>query len=473
LNKAKLSMKTLHALRVSWLKAFTVLACMGAQLAFGQTPAATETSYEARLKKFVAEASVAAQNAPASDFIVALVNSDIITNKELKDRVQRSLKQVPGGVVPESQTRAFLAGVLDDFIFERLQLQAAQNVGITVDRKVLDTAVQGVAQQNGLTLTQLEDKLKADNLTFTEFKQRLATQILLQRVRDRYTDPRGRISDFEIESLVSRATVGAAPLDLQLNLAQILVEVPEGASTEEVAVALAKARTIESQARSGGDFAMLAKTSGSPEKLADATGMGLKSQDKYPSLFADAAQSLIPGAVSVPVRSAAGFHVLKLLQKVEAPATDVLVNETRARHILLRTTNPVEEADALRTLGSWRQDLQDRRVSFAELARKSSMDASAQDGGDLGWVSPGQFVPEFEKVMDQLQVGELSQAVVSRFGVHLIEVQERRQVKIGRAELRKRFAGQLREAVAEENFQAWSKELRERAYVEFRQPPVL
>ena len=448
-------------------------ALLAAPLAWGQAPAASAAnSYDARLSRFVAEATMAGKDASA-DFIVALVNSDIVTNQELRGRVQKALTQVPGGKVADAQATAFVRGVLDDLIFERLQLQAAQDAGIVVDARTLDAAVLAVARQNEVSMDELRARLKKDGLSFEDFQQRLRNQILMQRLRDRYADGRGRISDFELESQLGRLQVGTIAPVTQINLAHILIAVPEDASTEAVAALAAKANAAATKASAGANFEALAKEVGSTAAAGEAAGMGLKADDHYPSLFQETAKTLVPGRVAAPVRSGAGFHILKMLDKQSSGGTEILVNETHARHVLIRALTPQAQEMATTQISQWAAEIRAGKADFAAVARQNSEDGSAQEGGDLGWVPPAQFVPEFEKVMMGLGINEVSEPVVSRFGVHMIQVLERREIKVSRTELRDRVAAQIREQRAEETYKAWSKELRERAYLEFREPPKL
>lgn len=459
--------------RAAWLGGMVLsLLVWSPQLVQAQTTQ-TNKGYDARLDRFLAEARLGSTPASSADFIVALVNSDIVTNQELKSRYQRAVKQLPGGKVPDEQAAAFLRNLLDDLIFERLQLQAAQDAGITVDARTLDNAVATVARQNEVSMEDLKTRLKKDGVSFDEFQQRLRAQILLQRVRERYTDGRGRISDYELESQLNRLQVGRSTPVVQINLAHILIPVPEGANAEMQASLLVKAQAIAAKAAAGANFEALAREVGSAAGAGEAAGMGLKPDDRYPSLFADLAKTLVPGRVGAPLRSGAGFHILKMLDKQSPISSDIQVNETRARHILIRALTPQAQEQAKVQLNQWAAELRAGKSTFAELARQNSEDGSAQEGGDLGWASPAQFVPEFEKAMNALAVDEVSEPIVSRFGVHLIQVQERRLAMVSRAQLRERIAGQIREQRAEDAYKAWAKELREKAYLEFREPPQL
>ena len=447
-------------------------ALLASGIAQAQSSKLAANGYEARLSRFVAQASMAGKDAD-TDFIVALVNSDIVTNLELRIRVQNALKQLPPGTMSDAQATELLRSVLDEQIFERLQLQAAQDAGIMVDARTLDAAVVSIARQNEVSVKELKDRLAKDGVSFDEFQQRLRNQILVQRVRERYSDGRGRISDFDLEAHLARLQVGAVPPETRINLAHILIAVPEVASAQEQDLLLAKAKAVAAKAAAGANFVDLAKEAASAASAGESAGMGLKAQDRYPSLFAEATQTLVPGQVAGPVRSGAGFHILKMLDKQTSVGTEIMVNETHARHILIRALTPQAQEEAKVKLGQWAQEIRSGKASFASLARDNSQDGSSKEGGDLGWMPPAQFVPEFENAMNALAIDEVSDPVVSRFGVHLIQVLERRPAKVSRTELRERVAAQIRDQRAEEAFTTWSKELRERAYIEFREPPKL
>jgi peptidyl-prolyl cis-trans isomerase SurA len=292
-------------------------------------------------------------------------------------------------------------------------------------------------------------------------------------LREREVDNRARVSDTDVEQFIQSQQAGkaAAATAFDLNLAMILVAVPENASDKELADLQAKALQISKRAKAGENFANLAATlSQAADKGANGGEMGLRSADRYPSLFVEGTQKLSKGDVSEPLRSGAGFHILKVLDKKQSELSNVSITQTRARHILLRLSNELSEVAARNRLLTYKQRIQ-AGSDFADLARQFSQDGSAQTGGDLGWASPGQFVPEFEQVMARLRPGQISDPLVSRFGVHLIQVLERRDVPLTLREQREMVRTQLREKKTEELYATWVDELRGRAYVELRDPP--
>ena len=301
----------------------------------------------------------------------------------------------------------------------------------------------------------------------------MRNQLMISRLREREVDNRARISDTDVEQFIQSQQAGqpAAAPPIDLNLAMILVAVPENASAKEVSDLQDKALQISKRAKAGENFATLAATlSQAADKGANGGEMGLRPANRYPTLFVDSTQSLGKGDISEPVRSGAGFHILKVLDKKQSELSSTLMVQTRARHILLRLSNELNESAARNRLLTYKQRIQ-AGSDFADLARQFSQDGSAQTGGDLGWASPGQFVPEFEEVMARLRPGQISDPLVSRFGVHLIQVMERREVPLTVREQREMVRSQLREKKIDEMYAAWVEELRGRAYVELRDAP--
>ena len=410
--------------------------------------------------------------ARSADFIVAVVNSEPITNNEvqaLKSRLQKELP--PGTKVPEGQDLTKQA--LDQLIIEKAQLQVARENGIRIEDTEIEQAIQNIARQNQLTKEQLLQRLSQEGQSMTAFREQLRTQLIVGKLREREVENRSRISDTEVEKEIQSRQVNkaASAIAMDLNLAMILISVPENSTPTEVAALQTKAQQISQRAKGGENFASLAASfSQAADKGLNGGEMGLRSADRYPTLFVDNIQSLNQGDVSNPIRSGAGFHILKVLEKKQSDMSGTTIVQTRARHILLRIGNDMTESTARNRLLSYKQRIQSG-ADFAELARQFSQDGSAGAGGDLGWASPGQFVPEFEEVMAQLRPRQVSEPLVSRFGVHLIEVMERREAPVTLREQREMVRNQLREKKMEEVYSAWIEELRGRAYVELRDPP--
>jgi peptidyl-prolyl cis-trans isomerase SurA len=407
-----------------------------------------------------------------ADYIVAVVNSEPITNNEVRARVLRTEQQMrqQGAQIPPRGELARL--LMERLIVERAQLQLARETGVQVNDATVDDAVANVARQNQMSSEELRRRLEAEGLAFSQFRTDLRNEIILNRLRDRELESRAKVSDQEVEQFIREQDGGGATAAAtELNLAQILVAVPENANAEQVAALQARAQLVAERARSGADFSQLVREfSNAPGGSSDGQ-MGFRTPDRYPELFINATQNLPVGGVAGPVRSGAGFHVLKLIEKKRAGMPGTTVAETRARHILLRTGPQLSEAAAIARLAEFKTRIAAGQADFAALAREFSQDASAKDGGDLGWAGSGMFVPEFEERMNSLAPGQVGDPLVSRFGVHLIQVLERRNSALSPREQREAVRAALREKKLEEAYVAWAQEVRGRAYVEYREPP--
>ena len=418
-----------------------------------------------------APASAPAQLRQA-DFIVAVVNSEPVTNNELQlemERVRQQLTQQRRALPPRAD---LIREVLERMISDRVQLQVARDSGVRADDAAIDAAEQSIARQNQLELSELRRRVAADGVSPAQFRAQLRDQILLTRLRERELEPRARVSELDIDQYLRQAQESADPASRQINLAQILIAVPDDASTETIAARQARAEAALARVRAGEDFAVLARELSDAADKANGGQLGLRPLGRYPPLFVEAAEKLVVGDASGLLRSGAGFHILKLLERQEAGLLlPSATTQSRARHILLRLGPQLSEAAALDRLAAVRQQILTGQANFATLAREVSQDGSAAQGGDLGWASPGMFVPEFEQAMNLLAPGAVSEPLVSRFGVHLIQLQERRQVPTTQREQREAVRTLLRERKLDEAFPLWAQDLRGRAYVELRELP--
>lgn len=404
------------------------------------------------------------------DYIVAVINQDLVTAAEVQGRLARIREDARRANRPLPADGALRQQVVDALIDERVQLSWARDSGTRVDDAEVDRAVASVAAQNQLTVEQLRTQLAREGLEFSRFRSNVRDQILLERVREREVAARIRITDGEVEDWLEarrRETAAAASFDV----AQILVRVPEGASESEVAERRARAEQALARSRAGEPFAPLARELSDDTTTRDNGGrLGLRPADRLPEVFLEAVRNLQVGQTApAVVRTGAGFHVLRLAEKRESAA--FTVPQTRVRHILLRPSAQAPQEAALRRLAELRRQILGGRP-FEQVAREHSEDGSAPQGGDLGWATPGNFVPEFEQAMARLEPGALSEPVVSRFGVHLIQVLERREVVLDARQQREIARNVLREQKFEEAYLDWIRELRARAYIEMREPPA-
>lgn len=408
--------------------------------------------------------------ARTADYVVAVVNQELVTAVEVAQRAARmreELQRARQPVPPEAQLRRLATEAL---IEDRVVVTHARDSGMRVEEPELDRAVASVAQQNQITLAQLRDRLRAEGIDYNRFRANVKDQLMVERVREREVQSRIRVSDEEVENFIAKQR-HAAMAQVEYNIAQILVTVREGAPEAEVAERRARAEAALARVRGGEPFDAVAKQVSEDGNRERGGEIGLRPADRLPDVFIQVVRNLRPGEISPSLlKTGAGFHVLKLVDRREGQA--LRVTQTHARHILLRPNTQVASAAALRRLAEFKRAIEGGQRRFDELAREFSEDGSAPQGGDLGWASPGTFVPEFEQAMNALPIGGLSEPVVSRFGVHLIQVIERRDVAVDLKQLREQARAQLREQKFDEAYAEWVRELRSRAYIEMREPPT-
>jgi peptidyl-prolyl cis-trans isomerase SurA len=399
-----------------------------------------------------------------------VVNDEAITESELDGRTRVALAQLRRQNINPPPAAVLRRQVLERMIVDRAQLQLARETGVRVDDATVNAAVARVAEQNGMSLQQFRERLEKEGISFVRLRADVRDDIVITRLRDREVDSRIQVSEGEIDNFLAEqagVTAGA----VEYNVAQIFLRVPDNASTDRIEATRRQALELMAQLRSGADFGRLAAgNSASPEAMSGGS-LGWRTAERLPALFVDAIKGLKPGDLAPLVRSPGGFHILKLVGQRDATEGRLAsgpVEQTRARHILLRVSDLTPEAEVRRRL----LDLRERVVSggqdFGQLARLHSVDSTATRGGELGWIYPGDTVPEFERAMALLKPGEVSEPVQSPFGWHLIQVMERRtdESPTERNRLAARMA--LRERKSEEAYLEWIRQLRDRTYVEYR-----
>ena len=404
------------------------------------------------------------------DFIVAVVDSVPITNHDVNVRLelQRTQAAQQGRTILKSDVT--LRDALEKLITEKALLQNAKDSGIAIDDEALDLAEQRQAAQNQTTVEAMRAKTLASGSSIEKARKDLQDQLMLQRFVERNVPGRIRVTDVEIDNAIKSREKASVSTAAEMELGHIFISVPENSSDARVAELRAKAQSALDRVQRGGNFGAIAKeVSQGPEKENNGL-MGVRPADRYPSLFVDAVANLRIGETAPLVQSGAGFHILKLVSK--RTVTNATITETRARHILLRPGGQLSQTAARAQLATYKTQIESGRADFAQLAQQHSQDASAAGGGDLGWVAPGMFVPEFEEVMNKLQIGQIADPLVSRFGVHLVQVLARREAPITERELRDLVRNSLREKKYDETYQLWAQEVRGRAYIEYRDPPI-
>jgi len=404
------------------------------------------------------------------DYIVAVVNQELVTAFELSQRtnfVREDARRKNQTLPDDAELRK---RVLESLIEDRAILSYARDNGPRVEETEIDRAVTVVTSQNQMTLAQLRSRLAQEGLDMARFRAQLRDQMLVERVRESEVARRIRLTDGEIDEFIEQER-GAAAAEVQYNVAQILVKLPDGAGESVVAERKARAEQAMARVRAGEEFAAVAKQVSEDENRERGGELGLKPADRLPDIFLETVRPLKSGDVAPSIlRTGAGFHVLKLIERAEGGA--FRVTQTRARHILLRPSEQLSEAALKLRLAGFKRQIVAGERRFEDLAREFSLDGSAPAGGELGWASPGQYVPEFEAGMNPLPIGGVSDPVVTRFGVHLIQVLERRNVALDNKQLREQARAALRERKFEAAFADWVREVRGRAYVEFREAPL-
>ncbi len=403
------------------------------------------------------------------DFIVAVVDAVPITNHDVNQRVLLLKQLARQQDRVQSQLTPSLQVALEKLITEKALLQLAKDQGITVDAAAISQEQERVAAQSQLNVAALRAKLSSAGVSWESFQQSIKDQLTVQRLAERTVPARVRVSDAEIDAVMRERMNARSNINPNIELAHILIAVPEQASPTQVSTLQAKAQNTLQRLQAGENFADVAKDVSNSTDKEQGGRMGVRPMDRYPTLFVQAIEALPVGGLSSVFRSGAGFHILKLVSKQSNQT--MVVTETRARHILLRPGGQLSQIAARGQLANFKRDLEAGRADFAKLAKEHSQDGSADNGGDLGWVAPGVFVPEFEEAMDKLKINQISDPLVSRFGVHLIQVLARRDAPISARELRESARNMVRQRKFDETYEQWAQEVRGRAYIEYRDPP--
>ena len=399
------------------------------------------------------------------DRIVAVVNEDVITRRDLDDRMRVVSVQLREKGTPAPPTDVLEKQVLDRMIYTRVQLQFAKETGLRVDDGQLDSAIARIAENNKITPAKLRETLEKDGVSFAKFREDIRDEIVMSRLREREVDNKITVAESEIDNLLNALKSQDGKTE-EFDLSHILVRVPEQASPEQLSDRRARAEKALAQIKAGTDFRQVAASFSDAPDAVQGGAMGWRELARLPSIFAETIKSMSPGEVSAILRSPNGMHIVRLNGR-RGQNAPVIVSQTHPRHILIKTSEVVSEGDARERLVKLKERL-DNKADFAELARLQSEDGSASRGGDLGWLSPGDTVPEFEKAMDALKVGEISGPVRSPFGWHIIQVIERRNEDMSKQRERLQARASLREQKADEAYQEWLRQLRDKAFVEFR-----
>jgi peptidyl-prolyl cis-trans isomerase SurA len=399
------------------------------------------------------------------DRVVAVVNDEVITRYELNEQKRAVVAQLKRQGVATPPEAELDAQVLERFINEKVQLQYAKEYGIRADDEVVNASLQRIAAENKMSMQQFAAALRNDGVTIEKFRDELKNEIIINRVRDREIESRVVVTDSEIDNYLALAKAQGAN-QAEYQLAHILVLVPEQATPDQVETRRKRAEEALRQLKTGTPFGQIAAVFSDSNDAAQGGSLGWRQADRLPALYSDAASKLQAGQISDVLRSANGFHIVRLMDKRQGEQKAV-VEQSKARHILVRVNDLVSEAEAKAKI----ERLRDRiagGAKFEDVAKLGSEDGSAQKGGELGWVSPGETVPEFEAAMAKAALNTVVGPVRTQFGYHLLEVTERRSQDVTRERTRQSARVALRDRKADEAFQTWLREQRDRATVEIK-----
>lgn len=403
------------------------------------------------------------------DRVIAVVNNEVVTERELarqvrvvQDRLRQRQASVPPPDVLEKR-------VLEQIILDRAQAQAARERGITINESQVDRGIDQIARDNRLSLAQLREQLQREGISFATFRDDIRQQIIRARLREATVGSNVRVSDADIDAWLAEQA-GKQQQATELQVSQLLLQLPEDPSESEVSAKRRLADEITAQLKDGASFAVLvARYSDAPNAASNGGSLGWRTLDQLPRLFADAVSGMAVGDISPVVQSPAGLHILKLVDKRGgASALDQPIPQTKVRHILIRPSDALSEDEIRRQMQSIRERLIAGQVDFAAMARQYSVDGSAANGGELGWVYAGDTVPEFERAMDALAPNQISEPIRTQFGFHLIEVLDRRSDSASPERRRQIARRALIEEKTEAAWREWLDELRARTYVEYR-----
>jgi len=409
--------------------------------------------------------NVQAEEVVKLDRIVAIVDQTVVTEQELESRiatVTAQFKKQGTELPPEDILRK---QILERLITDTLQIQYAAQTGLKVDDNQLDKTIERIAEQNQMTLTEFSEALAKDGVSMRKFRSDIRSEITIARLREREVDGRVNVSESEIDNFLTSQAANNENQD-EFEISHILIRTPEEGATEDVQKAKAKVDTAVNELNTGKSFAKVSASFSDAPNALEGGNLGWKSGAQMPALFLDALKTMQIGDISPPLRSPNGFHVLKLTNK-RGGNSPLVIQQTHSRHILIKLSEIMSEKEGKQKMDNIKERL-DNGEKFEVLARQYSEDSTASNGGDLGWINPGDTVPQFEKAMNELKDNQISQPIRTQFGWHIIQVIERRTQDMSKEAARLKARQEIRAKKADEAYQDWIRELRDRAYVELR-----
>jgi peptidyl-prolyl cis-trans isomerase SurA len=413
----------------------------------------------------ISHTAEAADDIVKMDRIIAIVDEKVITEQELTDRVdsvsnqlEQQGKELPPQAVLEKQ-------ILERLIVDSLQLQLAEQSGIKINDTELDKTIERIAEKNSMNIDEFKIALENDGLNYHKFRADMRGEITISRLKDREINRRVTVSDGEIDNYLT-TEANSNENKSEFEISHILIRTPEDSSPEQIEEAQIKVKNLFNQLENGDSFEQVSASFSDAPNALEGGSMGWRKGNQIPTLFLERLESMQVGDVSKAIRSPSGFHILKL-DDLRSGSSPLMVNQTKARHILVKLSEVVSEAEAKEKMDAIKQRL-NSGAKFEEMASQFSEDGAANTGGALGWVNPGDTVPQFESAMNALALGEISEPIRSPFGWHIIEVIERREQDMTKEAARLKARQEIRKRKAEEAYQDWIGELRDRAFVELR-----
>jgi peptidyl-prolyl cis-trans isomerase SurA len=415
----------------------------------------------------------AASSAKVIDSVYVIVNDEVITRREVDNRVNEITTRLKAQSAQLPAAEDLRRQVVEAMITERAQLQLGKEYGVRVSDTELDRAIGRIAESQKMTVQEMRNQMEKEGMTFAQFREQIRNEIIMQRLVDHEVDSKIQVSDAEIDTYMAAEQAAAADR-VEDDISQIMVRIPENASPEQIAARKARADEVARQLRTGADFAKMAATySDAPDAL-QGGAVGWRDPNRLPPVFAAELAKLKPGQVTSVVRTNVGFHILKLnnQRKPEAQQQQqdqAVVQQTHARHIMLKVTPTQTEADDRKKLLDLKAKIEGKQGNFEDLARQNSQDTYAAKGGDMGWVETGDIPAELETVMNSLKPGEISDPVKTPFGMHIVQVVERKSQDTSKEKERATARQVLTERKRQEAMEDWARQVRDRAYVEFRE----
>lgn len=415
----------------------------------------------------------ASANAHVIDSVYVIVNDEVITKREVDGRVNEITQRMKAQQAQMPAEEDLRRQVVEGMISERAQVQLAKEMGVRVSDTELDRAIGRIAESQKMSVQDMRNAMEKEGMPFAQFREQIRNEIMTQRIVEHEVDSKIQVTEAEIDTYLAAEKAAAADR-VEMDIAQILVRLPENATPEQIAARKARADEVARQLRTGADYAKMASTySDAPDALKGGA-IGWRDPDRLPPIFANELRKLKPGQSTGVIRTNVGFYILKLNDvRKQAPAAQqadaAVVQQTHARHILLKVTPTLTEDEARKKLLDIKQKIDSKQATFEDMARKNSVDGSASKGGDLGWLAPGDALPEFENPMNALKVGEVSDVIKTPFGLHLIQVLERKTEDTSKEKERATARQVLTDRKRQEALEDWARQVRDRAYVEFRE----